>query len=114
MLIVLTFGFVLALTWQAFDVYLVFGGESVEPTESQVTRYVWTASACVTSAVAAVVAATIAGARGARVTSVVGLVVAAGAAALFAVPTIDFSSDPEPHGLPHNYEPCYSGSNECN
>ncbi|MEO6606554.1 MAG: DUF6234 family protein [Aeromicrobium sp.] len=114
MLIVVAFALVLVLTWQALDVYFVFGGESVEPTDSQVSRYVWTASACVASALAAVVAAMIAGSRGARVTSVVGLVVAAGAAVLFAVPSIDFHPDPEPNRLPENYDPCYSGSNDCN
>ena len=112
--IVLTIVLIVALFWQLFDVYFVLGGEAVEPTDREHTRYLVTASACGVSAVAAVVAATRSGRTGARVMSLLTLVGALVAAALFAVPTIDLDRDPVPNQLPDNYEPCYSGSNECN
>ena len=110
----MTFVLIVALFWQSLDVYFVLGGEAMEPTDREHTRYLVTASACGVSAVAAVVAATRNGGAGALVMSLFTLVGALVAAALFAVPTIDLHRDPVPNQLPNNYEPCYSGSNECN
>ena len=113
-LIALTFCLVVALLWQALDVYLVFDGSSITPSAAQGTRYVWTASLCVASAVAAVCVSMWVGNRAAVVTGLIGLVLALAAAALFAVPQDRWHGDPAPQPLPSDYEPCYSGSNECN
>ncbi|GAA3536363.1 hypothetical protein GCM10022234_36490 [Aeromicrobium panaciterrae] len=112
--IVVTLVLIVALFWQLLDVYFVLGGEAVEPTDREHTRYLVTASACGVSAVAAVIAATKGGRAGTRVMSLITFVAALVAATLFAVPTIDLHRDPAPNRLPDNYEPCYSGSNECN
>src|SRR5688500_10347582 len=109
----LTFVLVLALMWQALDVYLVFDGSSVVPTDGQATRYVWTASACVIFAVVAVIAATRGGSRAAGVTATIGIVVALAAALILSVPQDRFRPEAERQPLPADYEPCYSGSNEC-
>jgi len=113
-LIALTYALILALFWQLLDVYFVLGGEAVEPTDSERTRYLVTASACGVSAVAAVVAATRNGRTAARVMALVTLAAALVAVLVFAVPTIDLRRDPEPNRLPDNYEPCFSGSDKCN
>jgi peptidoglycan/LPS O-acetylase OafA/YrhL len=104
---------VLALFWQNVEVYFTFG-DPIEPTAGDGTRWVWTASACVTVAVAAVVAAVVSGSRGMRWTSAITLVIALAAAVIFVVPHDRWSPPPKPNQLPTNYSPCYSGSNTCN
>lgn len=113
-LITLAFCLVVALFWQALDVYLVFDGSRVSPTAAQGSRYVWTASLCVASAVSAVCVSMWVGKRAEVVTGLVGLVLALAAATLFAVPQDRWNRDPAQQPPPSDYEPCYSGSNECN
>lgn len=110
-LIAATMVLIFALFYQGMDVYFL---ASEDPTREQSTRYVWTASLCVACAAGAVVAATIAGRRAAGVTCVVMLLLALLAAAMFAVPQDRFRPEPQEYPLPDNYEPCFSGSNECN
>lgn len=113
-LVLLTFGLVLALFWQSVDVFWTLDGSTAQPTAADGTRWVWTASACVASAVAAVVAAIGSGSRGMRWSTAVSLVIAIVAAVLFVVPQDRWHRPPAPNELPPGYSPCYSGSNTCN
>lgn len=102
----------LALVWQFTEVYFVFG-EVADPTASQVHRYVWTASICITAMVVSAVAALVAGSRWLGVPATIGVVLAVVVSFVFAVPSDRWKPDPPTYELPANYDPCYSGSDSC-
>lgn len=107
--LVLTF----LLVWQFTDVYFVLDGQSDTPTDAQARRYVWTAALGLVSMASALLLATCASARGAIVASSIGLVLALIVAAVFAVPQDRWKPQPPVNELPDDYQPCYSGSNDC-
>jgi hypothetical protein len=102
---------------QFADVYFSLQGTKPTATDAQIVRYRWTAGASITSMAIACVLALIVRKRWAvrfGTASLVGLLLAIGVAVVFMIPNgqprPEESSDP----LPSNYEPCYSGSGNCN
>lgn len=111
----LTLGVVLmiALFWQFTEVYFLLGGDSVEPTDGQKSRYLWTASACVAAMFGGAAAGTLASSKVLGPMGGMGLLLAVIVALVFAVPQDRWVPDQPVRQLPDNYEPCYSGSNDC-
>ncbi|MFI5428502.1 hypothetical protein [Aeromicrobium sp. UC242_57] len=103
----------LLLFWQFTDVYFVLGGDGVDPTAGQESRYLWTASACVAAMFGAAACGTLANSKVWGPLGGIGVVLAVVAAIVLAVPTDRWVPDPAPNELPSNYEPCFSGSNDC-
>ncbi|WP_456694778.1 hypothetical protein [Aeromicrobium sp. P5_D10] len=103
----------LVLFWQFLDVYFVLGGESADPSAAQGTRYVWTASACVVAMLGGTIAGTLATSKVLGALGGIGVVLAVIAGAVFVVPSDRWVRDDPVHQLPDDYEPCYSGSNDC-
>jgi hypothetical protein len=101
------------LFFQFFDVYFTIWTPAVVE-NADIRRYNVTAAFCVSGLGASLVVALIA--RRFRLAWVAGilLVIAIAAALLFSVPQGRWTSvENTPEPLPSNYEPCYSGSNEC-
>ena len=101
------------LFFQFVDVYFTIWTPAVVG-EGDIRRYDVTAAICVIALGAALVAALVA--RRWELAWVAGVLLVIGivAALLFAVPQgrwMSVENDPAP--LPSNYQPCYSGSNDC-
>jgi len=101
-----------ALLWQYLDVYFTFSAVPDEVTARDRARYTVTAGIGVAVAISAVVLALVRRRVLAFVVAVVLATVMIGVAAVFAVPRPDWDPAPIDNG-PSNYEPCYSGSNDC-
>lgn len=103
-----------ALFLQYLYVYLTFFGEVPEPTAADGVRYLVTAGTCLALVLAGLVAAAVAHHRGVLNLAIVALVVAVVAAAVFAVPEGRWTDPGPPAERPRPaFEPCYSGSGEC-
>lgn len=103
----------IALFWQFLDVYFVLDGREVDPSPAQERRYVWTASACVAVMFAGAAMATLASRKVLGPLGGIGVLLAIIAAVVFSVPTGRWIPDPAVQQPPDNYQPCYSGSNDC-
>lgn len=107
-------GLLLVLGWQFVSVYFVLDGETVHPTPAQESRYLWTASCCLAAAVAGAVFAFRAEGWRLQLVACIGVVVTLVGAVVLAVPSDRWFPDAPPtHELPADYEPCFSGSNDC-
>lgn len=104
----------LAVAWHGFTVHFCLGSCTAPSTE-EIVIYRFLASALGIAVVAALVLAARRGASWAMFWHLAVATVAGLTAAVFAVPSIDFDELREPDPVPANpnYEPCYSGSNDC-
>jgi peptidoglycan/LPS O-acetylase OafA/YrhL len=101
------------LFFQFVDVYFTIW-TSVVIDDADIRRYAVTATSCVIALGAALLAAL--AARRSKLAWLAGVLLVLGivAALLFAVPQGRWTPvEPGPEPLPSNYEPCYSGSNDC-
>lgn len=103
----------IALFWQFTDVYFVLDGGTVHPTPAQEARYLWTASCCLAVAVASAVFAFRAEGWRLQLVACIGVVLTLVGSAVLAIPHDRWVPDAPTHELPADYEPCYSGSNDC-
>lgn len=113
--ILLAVGIVLIalLPAQWFAAYFTFW-TPVTIDEGEMRLYEVTASACLIALGASLLLAVVARRRGLVWASGIFLIVGIAAALVFAVPQARWVQvDDEPPPLPSNYEPCYSGSNDC-
>lgn len=107
---------VFLLFLQYLDVYFSLDGTRPLATDHEVLRYRWTAGICVTTMAAAFMLALVARKRrsvGFGVAGFVGLLLAIAASVAFAIPHDHARVSEESHPLPSNYQPCYSGSGDC-
>jgi amino acid permease len=108
---------ILLLFLQYLDVYFSLDGTRLLATDDEALRYWWTAGICVTTMAAAFILASVARKRrssGFGVAGLVGLLLAIAASVAFAIPSEHAKVNEESYPLPSNYQPCYSGSGDCN
>ena len=101
---------VLFMQW--FTTYFVIWGSPVV-TESGIQNYEVTASACLLLLVGACVLAIAGRNRPLAWATGIFLVVGLVAALIFAIPQGRWEAHSEPKPLPSDYQPCFSGSNDC-
>lgn len=102
---------------QFVDVYFSLEGTRPTATDAEVVRYRWTAGAGITSMAIACVLALLVRKRWAvrfGTASLVGLLLAIGVAVALMLPNGQPRPEETSERLPSNYEPCYSGSGDCN
>jgi hypothetical protein len=101
------------LFFQFIDVYFTIWTPAVVE-DADIRRYQMTATLCLIALGASFIAALVARHRKLAWLAGVVLVLGIGATLLFAVPQGRWTPlEPSPEPLPSNYEPCYSGSNNC-
>lgn len=101
---------VIFLQW--LSTYFVIWGSPVV-TDSGIQNYEVTASACLLILVSACILAIVGGNRPLAWATGIFLVVGVVAALIFAIPQGRWEPHSEPKPLPTDYQPCYSGSNDC-
>jgi hypothetical protein len=105
--------FIGLLFFQFLDVYFTIWTPAVVE-DADIRRYGMTATLCLIALGVSLIAALAARRRKLALLAGVVLVLGIGASLLFAVPQGRWTPvEPTQEPLPSNYEPCYSGSNNC-